>query len=92
MLDTVTPPQVTAVIVDNAIQSGNQMRELALEAEDKRRLEICQRLECLFLELDTSGDGELQREELLEAPSHIRDRLAEVLGHGERSRSQLLFQ
>ena len=34
------------------------------------------------MQMDASGDGELQQDELLEAPEAIRDRLGEILGLG----------
>merc|ERR1719191_2237413 len=71
---------VTAVIVDNAIQSGNQLRENRIEMEDKRRADICGSLGHLFIEMDQNQDGEVDKHELMHAAPAIRDRLGEALG------------
>merc|ERR1719482_1218831 len=73
---------VTAVIVERAIQASKDERSFRVRKDQKRRAEICERLGYLFLEMDRSGDGVLQREELLDAPKGIRDKLGEVLGLG----------
>merc|ERR1719399_462389 len=83
---------VTAVIVERAIQSGNDERKLRVKKEGARRAKQCESLGFLFQEMDASGDGELQREELLNAPAIIRDRLGEVLGMGAHISEDMIPQ
>merc|ERR1719171_3016317 len=54
---------VTAVVVENVLVISQKEQRQEAKLEDTRRLENISQLKALFDEMDSGGDGELDRDE-----------------------------
>jgi len=74
---------VTAIMVESSLRTANEDQE-AKKAWDKvRRKNMMPKLRSMFLTLDTSGDGEVDLEEILNAPPEIKEAMQHIVGLDE---------
>merc|ERR1719487_2571681 len=66
---------VTAVIVEQAVDTGNREREVKVAYERTRRQRVAGELDELFGEMDTNNDGQLQLDEILASELDVLERL-----------------
>jgi len=69
---------VTAVMVDSAMQQSTEDREVQRAWEDARKKALLPKIKAMFLELDSDGSGELDIQELLDAPEAVKMQLQEI--------------
>merc|ERR1719311_1728105 len=71
---------VTAVIVEQAVDTGNREREVKVAYERSRRQRVAGELDELFAEMDTNNDGQLQLDEILNSELEVLERLGDLFG------------
>merc|ERR1719450_73720 len=69
---------VTAIIVDCAVQQSNDDREARKAYESQRRRALLPKLKKMFEELDADGSGQLEMDEIDNAPPHILSQLEQL--------------
>ena len=73
---------VTAVIVEKAIESGQEEREVRFARERELKEQHCDDLRNLFSEMDDDGDRKLCLKELEQANISVKNKLSQVIGMG----------
>jgi Ca2+-binding EF-hand superfamily protein len=73
---------VTAVIVEKAIESGQEEREVRFAREREAKEQHCADLRHLFEQMDDDGDHKLCLQELQTADISVKNKLSQVIGMG----------
>ena len=73
---------VTAVIVEKAIESGQEEREVRFAREREVKEQHCDELRNLFGQMDDDGDRKLCLKELEQANISVKNKLSQVIGMG----------
>merc|ERR1719210_1518516 len=76
---------VTASVVETSVELARQDREGQRQWQKKKREQIVAKVSEMFTVMDKDGSGELELEELMQAPDEIQDELAEIFGEGDLS-------
>jgi len=71
---------VTAIMVESALRTANEDQVAKRAWDDMRRKNMMPKLRNLFMTLDTTGDGEVDLEEILNAPSDIKEAMQHIVG------------
>lgn len=71
---------VTAIMVEGALQQGNEDREAKKAWENAIRARQMEHLKVMFEELDEDGSGELCMEEIETCPDEVRESLVDIAG------------
>merc|ERR1712228_386719 len=71
---------VTAIMVESSLRTANEDQEAKKAWENIRRKNMMPKLRTMFLTLDTSGDGEVDLQEVLNAPSDIKEAMQHIVG------------
>merc|ERR1712194_723109 len=71
---------VTAIMVESSLRTANEDQEAKKAWENMRRKNMMPKLLHMFMTLDTSGDGEVDLEEVLNAPSDIKEAIQHIVG------------
>jgi len=69
---------VTAVIVDTAIQTSSKDREALKAYAAAEKKAMLPKLKTLFEELDADGSGQLELDEIMDAPESVKEQLEEL--------------
>lgn len=70
---------VTAVIVEGAIEQGNQDKEAQSRYKQHKFNKMLPGLKAMFRELDKDGNGTVTMQELQQAPEKLRQKLEQVM-------------
>jgi len=70
---------VTSIMVQNAHKMIEQNKERKSFIDNKRKLELINRLKELFTQMDVDNSCTLRHAEILNAPQEVRDAIAEVI-------------
>ena len=71
---------VTAIMVESALRTANEDQEAKKAWESLKRKQLLPKLRHMFMAMDTSGDGEVQLEEILNSPPKIQEALQHIVG------------
>mmetsp|Transcript_10335 Transcript_10335/g.22877 ORF Transcript_10335/g.22877 Transcript_10335/m.22877 type:complete len:800 (+) Transcript_10335:39-2438(+) len=74
---------VTAQVVESALQMAKKNRDGRAVMHKRWKQTLIPKLSKLFEELDTDGSGELELDELLNAPDDVQEQLLEIVGLDE---------
>jgi len=74
---------VTAIMVESSLRTASEDQEAKKAWKSVRRKILMPKLRSIFFALDTSGDGEVDREELLNAPPDIKEAIQHIVGLDE---------
>jgi hypothetical protein len=74
---------VTAIMVESSLRTANEDQEAKKVWEQVRRKDMMPKLRQMFIDLDTSGDGEVDLQEVLNAPSHLQETMQHIIGLDE---------
>lgn len=69
---------VTALMVDSALSQSSQDKEAEKAWEVAKRKKALPKLKAMFMMLDEDGSGELELEELRNAPEELREQLMQI--------------
>ncbi|CAK0870496.1 unnamed protein product [Prorocentrum cordatum] len=67
-------------MVESALRTANEDQVAKRAWDDMRRKNMMPKLRNLFMTLDTTGDGEVDLEEILNAPSDIKEAMQHIVG------------
>ncbi|CAK0852900.1 unnamed protein product [Prorocentrum cordatum] len=68
------------IMVESSLRTANEDQEAKKAWENVRRKNMMPKLRNMFLTLDTSGDGEVDLEEVLNAPTEIKEAMQHIVG------------
>jgi len=71
---------VTAIMVESSLRTASEDQEAKKAWDTVRRKNMMPKLKNIFLALDTSGDGEVDIEEVFNAPPEIKDAIQHIVG------------
>jgi len=74
---------VTAIMVESSLRTANEDQEAKKAWDNIRRKKLMPKLRSIFLALDTSGDGEVDLSEILNAPPEVREAMQHIVGLDE---------
>merc|ERR1712232_236315 len=74
---------VTAIMVESSLRTANEDQEAKKAWEGVKRKNMMPKLRHMFMTLDTSGDGEVDLEEVLAAPTEIKEAMQHIVGLDE---------
>jgi len=74
---------VTAIMVESSLRTANEDKEARKAWKSMKRKSMMPQLRSIFFALDTSGDGEVDLKELLNAPPEIKEALQHIVGLDE---------
>jgi len=71
---------VTAIMVESSLRTANEDQEAKKVWEQMRRKNMMPKLRQMFIDLDTSGDGEVDLEEVMNAPVSLKEAMQHMIG------------
>jgi hypothetical protein len=74
---------VTAIMVESSLRTANEDQEAKKAWDNMRKKNMMPKLRSMFLALDTSGDGEVDLDEILNAPPEIQEAMQHIVGLDE---------
>merc|ERR1712137_625924 len=70
---------VTALMVESANKQSREDREAQQAWETARKKTLIPKLHQMFRAIDTDGSGEIELEEIIDAPSDLKDALSSIV-------------
>ncbi|CAK0898308.1 unnamed protein product [Prorocentrum cordatum] len=70
----------TAIMVESALRTANEDQEAKKAWDAMRRKTMMPKLRSMFMAMDTSGDGEVELEEVINSPPEIKEALQHIVG------------
>ncbi|CAK0839493.1 unnamed protein product [Prorocentrum cordatum] len=70
-------------MVESSLRTANEDQEAKKAWDNIRRKKLMPKLRSIFLALDTSGDGEVDLSEILNAPPEVREAMQHIVGLDE---------
>jgi len=71
---------VTAIMVESSLRTANEDQEAKKVWEQMRRKNMMPKLRQMFIDLDTSGDGEVDLDEVMNAPTSLKEAMQHMIG------------